>query len=235
MTAYKFLSSGAIGLFSRHAWPAPTAGSPGEWVRIEGEIQPCLNGIHACTREQLVEWLDDELWEIELDGAVLEADGELIAPAGRLLRRHERWNDDSAREFVAHCVDSTVELAAESLTRTGRTLEAEALAASRSRPSAKLEVLQLARTFEDDPTSPVLFMADLIRLERGGRPELEANVLTEDAGGPAPAALAANLAYVCAHITAQLAEQATSGTYDETFALERIRQSAWLAERLDLD
>lgn len=235
MTAYKFLSSGAIGLFSRHAWPAPTAGSPGEWVRIEGEIQPCLNGIHACTREQLVEWLDDELWEIELDGAVLEADGELIAPAGRLLSRHERWNDDSAREFAAHCVDSTVELAAEALIRTGRTVEADALAASRSRPSAELEVLQLARTLEDDPTSPVLFMADLIRLERGGRPELEADVPTGDAGGPAPAALAANLAYVCAHITAQLAEQATIGTYNETFARERISQSVWFAEQLDLD
>lgn len=235
MIAYKFLSSGAVGLFSRHAWPTPTADAFGEWVRVDGEVEQCLNGVHACSKMRLVEWLDDELWEIELDRPVLEADGELIAPAGRLLRRLEAWDDECAQAFVDHCVDNTVALAAESLVRAGREIEAEALTASRSRPDAELKVLQLARNFEDDLTSPVLFLADVARLERGGRPELAEVAPTADVGGPMPAALAANIGYVCAHITAQLDEQESAGAYDEAFARERLRQSTWLAETLQLE
>jgi hypothetical protein len=232
MIAYKFLSSGATGLFSRFVWPTPTADGPGEWVRVEGELEPCLNAIHACTRTQLVEWLDDELWEIELDGALLEADGELVAPAGRLIRRVESWNDEATRAFVDQCVESTVALAAESLVQAGREAEAEALAEFRSRPDGELKVLQLAQSFDDDEASPVQFLADVIRLERGGRPELDEEAPTAAAGGPTPAALAANLGFVCAHIVAQLAEQERPGAYEASFADERMRQSTWLAARL---
>ncbi len=235
MIAYKFLSSGAIGLFSRFAWPTPTAGAPGEWVRVDGEIQPCLNGVHACAMARLIDWLDDELWEIELDDPVLEADGELIAVAGRLIRRLERWNDESARAFVGHCIDNTVALTAESLARAGREVEAEALTASRSQPGAELNLLQLARTSEAEQSIPVVFLADVARLEHGGRPEVADEAPIPDAGGPTPAALAANLSYVCAHITAQLAEQESVGAYDESFAREKRRQAKWLTERLQLE
>jgi hypothetical protein len=228
---YKFLSSGAIGLFSRHRWPTPSGTAPGEWVRVDHGIQQCLHGIHACSEEHLVEWLDDELWQIELADPVLEADRELVAPAGRLLRRLDAWNDESARAFTRHCVDNTVALAAESLAQAGRANEARTLAASRSRQDAERRVLQLAR-FEDDQTSPVLFVADVARLERGGRPELDKKAPTADAGGPTAAALAANLAYVCAHIAARLAERENAGAYDESFARERRGQSTWLAENV---
>ena len=235
MIAYKFLSPGAVGLFSRLAWPTPTADAPGDWVRVDGEIQPCLTGIHACAKARLVEWLDDELWEIELDGPVLEAEGELIAPAGRLIRRLEGWNDEAARAFIENCIDNTVALTAESLARAGREVEAEALIASRSQPGAELNIFQLARTREAEQTSPALFLADVARLERGGRPELADEAPAADAGGPTPAALAANLSYVCAHITAQLAEQESVGAYDESFAREKRRQAKWLTERLQLE
>jgi hypothetical protein len=234
MIAYKFLSSGSIGLFSRHVWPTPTADAPGEWVRVDGEIQPCLNGVHTCTRAQLVEWLDDELWEVELDGSVLEADGQLIAAAGRLIHRIESWNDEAARAFVDHCVESTVALAAESLVQAGRETEAEALAAFRSQPDGEQQVLQLAQSFNDEEATPIQFLADVVRLERGGRPELDEAAPTEEAGGPTPAALAANLGFVCAHIVAQLSEQGSPGAYEESFTNERLRQSTWLAERLQL-
>ncbi len=235
MIAYKFLSSGAIGLFSRLAWPTPTADAPGEWVRVDGEIQLCLNGVHACATARLVEWLDDELWEIELDGPVLEADGALIAAAGRLIRRLEGWNDESARAFVGHCIDNTVALTAKSLARAGREVEAEALTASRSQPGAQLNVLQLARNLDDAQAISVHFLGDVTRLERGGRPERVDEAPTADSGGPTPASLAANLSYVCAHIVAQLAEQGSAGAYDESFAREKHRQAEWLTERLQLE
>lgn len=235
MIAYKFLSSGAIGLFSRHAWPTPTAVAPGEWVRVAGEIRPCLNGIHACAKERLVEWLDDELWEIELDGDVLEADGELIASGGRLIGRLEAWNEEAARAFADNCIDNTVALAADSLAQAGRDVEAEALLASRSDPRAHMNVLQLVGSSDDEQPSSVLFLADVARLERGGRPELAVEAPSAEAGGPTPAALAANLSYVCAHITAQLAEEQSAGAYNQVFERERLRQAAWLADRLQLD
>jgi hypothetical protein len=233
--AYKFLSSGAVGLFSRHAWPTPTADSPGEWVHVDGEIQPCLNGVHACPQERLVEWLDDELWQIELDGPVVEADGDLIARAGRLIRRLEGWDDECAQAFVRQCVDNTVALAAASMARAGREFEAEALTASHSQPDGELKVLELARKLEEEQATSVLLLADVTRLERGGRPEHDKEAPSAYDGGPTPAALAANLGYVCALIVARLAEQESAGAHDDTFARERLRQSAWLAEQLQLE
>ena len=235
MIAYKFLTSGAIGLFSRHPWPTPTAEAAAEWVRVDGELEPCLNGIHACTGTRLVDWLDDELWEIELSSPIVEADGELVAAAGRLIRRIEHWNDELARAFVGRCIDNTVALAAESLSRAGRETEAEALTATRSEMGAALNAVQLAWNPEDEQTSPIVFLDDVARLERGGRPELAKEAPDGDAGGPAPAALAANLSYVCAHISAQLADQENPGAYNETFAHERRRQTTWLAETLRLE
>ncbi|MEN3343033.1 MAG: hypothetical protein V7644_2437 [Actinomycetota bacterium] len=232
VNAYKFLASGAVGLFSRHKWPTPAGGVPGEWVRVEGELRPCLSGIHACSASRLVDWLDEELWEIELGAPVLEDDGELLAPAGRLLRRIDGWDEGCARAFLSHCLDSTIVLAAESLSRVGRERDAQQLTASRWGPDSERSVLELARSFEDDPASPLLFLADVTRLERGGRPELPDVAPAADAGGPTPFALAANLGYVCAHITAQLAEQESAGSYEERFLGERLSQSRWLAHRL---
>jgi hypothetical protein len=234
MIAYKFLSRGASGLFSRFEWPTPAGEAPGEWVRVEGEVKECLNGIHACPPARLAEWIDEELWEIELEDPVVEADGSLLAPAGRLTRRIAGWDDQCAGSFVTFCVEKTGALAADSLARTGRAAEAEVLAASRSGPDAEQNVLELARTFEDEAPSPVLFMADLKRLQRGTRPELADEAPAEYAGGPTPSAVAANLGFVCAHIAAQLAEEERAGAYAETFERERLSQSTWLAEKLRL-
>ena len=46
--AYKFLNAGAVGLFSRLAWPVPNDAVPGAWVEAEGPLEVCRNGIHAC-------------------------------------------------------------------------------------------------------------------------------------------------------------------------------------------
>ena len=112
---------------------------------------------------------------------------------------------------MGQCVDNTVALVAESLVQGGREIEAEALTASRSGPDAERKVLQLAQNLEDEPVSPVLFLADVVRLGRGGRPELADEAPTTEVGGPTPAALEANLGFVCAHIAAQLAGQESAG------------------------
>ena len=40
-------------------WPAD-----GEWVTVDGPLEDCLRGIHACRVDDLGWWLSAQLWEI---------------------------------------------------------------------------------------------------------------------------------------------------------------------------
>lgn len=104
MIAYKFLRTGAVGRFSEFRWPTPADDRRGAWVAAEGELENCRNGIHACRVSDLLGWIDDELWEIELDGSVQELPSLLVAARGRLTRRIEPWDDALALEFATLCV-----------------------------------------------------------------------------------------------------------------------------------
>lgn len=72
-------------------------------MEADGELESCRNGIHACRRTDLPGWIDDELWEIELDGPVQDLPSLIVAPRGRLVRRIESWDDALALEFATTC------------------------------------------------------------------------------------------------------------------------------------
>ena len=93
MKAYKFLTGGATGRFSDFRWPVPTDDGLGDWVEAGEALEDCRTGVHACTPRQLLDWIDDELWEIELDGEIVEGDAMIVAQRGRLLGRIDAWND----------------------------------------------------------------------------------------------------------------------------------------------
>jgi hypothetical protein len=94
--AYKFLAAGAVGPFTGFEWPV------GEWIEADA-ADPCRRGVHACRTRDLPVWLDDELWEVELEGAVIEQERKLVAPRGRLTRRIEGWTPDTALAFGRFC------------------------------------------------------------------------------------------------------------------------------------
>ena len=96
---YKFLRSGAVGPFSGFAWP-----DSGEWVEARGSREPCREGVHALEQDALAEWLDDELWRVELDGDLERIDGVLVADRGRLVSRVEGWDERAAAGFAEACV-----------------------------------------------------------------------------------------------------------------------------------
>ena len=100
MIAYKFLASGAVAPFTGYRW------RPGEWVDADA-ADPCRLGVHACRTRDLPIWLDDELWELELDGDVIELDRKLVAPRGRLIRRVDAWTPDVALAFARFCAQRT--------------------------------------------------------------------------------------------------------------------------------
>ncbi len=76
MIAYKFLRPDGTGVFTGFRWPLPDGG-PGAWV--ESDVQPCRSGIHACRPEHLPLWIGRALYEIELDGDVVEELEALLA------------------------------------------------------------------------------------------------------------------------------------------------------------
>lgn len=111
MKAYKFLTDGALGVFSRFAWSLPNA-DPGAWV--ESEVEPCRAGIHACRPGDLPYWVAPVLYEIELDGPVDEQLVKVVAPRGRLVRRIGAWNPSTREAYGQVCFARAHELAATS-------------------------------------------------------------------------------------------------------------------------
>ena len=116
MIAYKFLLEGRVAPFSGMTWP-----EPGEWLEAEA-VDLCRAGVHACRVSDLPYWLRPELWQVELDGGIVEGVVTVAAPRGRLVRREEAWNRDAELAFGADC-------AAEVLRRVAGAPELEGYAA----------------------------------------------------------------------------------------------------------
>jgi hypothetical protein len=98
MEAVKFLRPGRVGPFSGVTWPAP-----GVWLEASASPELCRAGVHAIVPAVLAIWIAEELWRVELDRPTTPTRGVVVAPRGRLLRRLDAWNDESAREFARAC------------------------------------------------------------------------------------------------------------------------------------
>jgi len=96
--AYKFLRAGRVGPFSGVSWPAV-----GEWLTATGGKRACEGRVHACRVEDLLDWMDEELWRVELDGDVVVDRGKLIADRGRLLARVDVWDAAFMARFAEAC------------------------------------------------------------------------------------------------------------------------------------
>ena len=108
MIAYKFLRPEGISVFTGFRWPLPDGG-PGAWV--DGRVDPCRSGIHACRPSDLPLWVGHVLYEIELDGEIVEQPSKVVAPRGRLTRRVEPWDGELRDAYTRMCADRAHELA----------------------------------------------------------------------------------------------------------------------------
>jgi hypothetical protein len=153
VTAYKFLSDGAVGPFSGFRWARPSGSAPGPWVEAGAPVR-CRRGVHACRVDHLPWWLADELWEIELAGEVVAYPHKLAAPRGRLVRRVDGWTAAARRDYVHACAwrarDRAVEAAgaaaAERLARSSTLdeLETTARALAGTDPQARIALTMAA-------------------------------------------------------------------------------------------
>ena len=131
MIAWKFLSAGAVGPFSRHQW------LPGTWVDAVRAQEGY--GVHACRPSDLAFWVGEELWRIELQGTLLARETQIEASRGRLLDRVTAWDRDAWTGFGLACVLQARDVAAGALRRLG-----EVALADRFGPAATLEDLVAA-------------------------------------------------------------------------------------------
>jgi hypothetical protein len=208
MHAYKFLAAGAVGPFTGRPWPAPDARSPGAWIAAPS-ADLARYGVHACRIEDLAYWPDDELWLVELGGAILEEPFQLAAARGRLVRRVDAWNAGAAREYAGACAWRARDLAAAALARAGLAPQGAALAACLDLGTLEVTATTLA----------------------GGAPRGDPRALAAYAGGAALRARQGRFreaALQHAHLGAAL----EGG--DRGAASERAWQSAWLARCLQL-
>ena len=108
MIAYKFLRPEGTSVFTGFRWELPRSG-PGPWV--DARVDPCRSGIHACRVSDLPLWIGRTLYEIELEGEVVERRAKLVASRGRLLRRIRAWDDERRDAYTRMCADRAHELA----------------------------------------------------------------------------------------------------------------------------
>lgn len=233
MIAYKFLAAGGVGRFSDVRWTRPAGGSPGPWVVAGEPIAPCRHGVHACRRDHLPHWLDDELWLVELAGCIVEEPGLVVAERGRLVRPVTSWDEQTAAEFTRGCLRAAQEGAVRALERAGCPGEAKAAAGADPR-RLRSSFARLAASVPEPASTACAFVADAVALAAGGRPGDRHRLPA--AGPPNAAAVAANLGFVVAHaIGAGRAALEGPDAYEQGVAAERTRQVQFLAERLGLD
>jgi hypothetical protein len=117
MKAYKFTQANGE-TYNGFAWPLPTADGPGEWVEVGLKARKALTAddlctgrvLHATDSAHLLDWLDAEMYEVEID----ESRGVIVADKigfrrGRLVRRIEAWNERTARIFACDCAEDALQ------------------------------------------------------------------------------------------------------------------------------
>jgi hypothetical protein len=204
--AYKFLCAGGVGPFSRYAWPLPREDRPGAWVIGGAGTELCQSAVHACRLRDLPWWLQDELWEAELDGDVSTGRHKVMAPRARLLRRVPAWDAACAQRFADACALRARDHAANALERAGA-----GYAAGQLRKAADNRALRdAARVWADAAAAariPVLMAGDAAIRARGGAAVVSA--------------------YIAAHAAARVEGPAAQD-------VEREWQSEWLRTALAL-
>lgn len=208
MIAYKFLAGGRVGPFSGVTWPPAR-----EWLQASGGDRACSPRVHACRVEDLPEWMDHELWRVELAGDVRVDCGKLVADRGRLLERVATWDLELMAAFAEACAlrarDAALTLLAAGAARD--TLASCTTAEQLADAAARLVDL------DPDEARAVGYAGDAARHALGARAE----------PGTAPTHAAVN-GFIAAHAAA-FAEDALAGV-----GRERAQQAQWLAQRLGL-
>jgi len=216
--AYKFLDRQGRTLIRAVGWPLPDNDGPGPWLEAAA-ARPCREGIHACRPQDLAYWIHHELWEIELDGDIVEAEHKVVARRGRLTRHIDAWANGTGKEFDAWC-------------------------AWRARDHA---VSVLGQAGHDEWKQQLAEVHTVEELGAVGR--RAATALDPDGAAGTAAGLAGDTAHfaltdhiaeapfvaACAAGHAATFQRGTRHEFDRAYTAERAAQSEWITARLGLN
>jgi hypothetical protein len=205
MNTYKFLEEDGTSIWSATPWPLPTA-RPGAWVESR-EVRPCHAGVHACRLEELAYWMRPTMWEIELDGPIVESRHKVVAPRGRLVRRIDEY-PVAVRELGAVAAWRTRDRAVAALRAEGRDQLADRL--------GECETLSGLEALRADVTDD-------------GSHGSQAALMAVDSAQFAPEGPIGASPFFASNAAGYEADD-----FDAGFAAERRFQSDWLAQRLGL-
>ena len=97
-------------------WSLPTQNddgtwTPGEWMpEVRGNLEPCLNGYHVVTLEQLPDWLGERIFEVEPGDEIVHEDNKSVTRTCRLTRECTGWDERTARLFACDCAEHVLSL-----------------------------------------------------------------------------------------------------------------------------
>jgi hypothetical protein len=203
---------------------------------VRGALEPGSNGVHALRVRRLVDWIDDELWLVELADDIVEMDGVLVGRRGRLVCRIRAWDEHAAREFGESCIWQARDAASRSLERAGLERGRAALEAADGLDSLQALAAAEAESATGAAADALVYLADVVQVSRGGWFETYAG--HPGAGATAtPGAIAANIGFVVATAAGSAAADAAGrpDAFEDGWDAERSRQLAWLTARLHLD
>lgn len=211
---FKFLRTGRVGPFSGTLWPDAA------WLTVQPPLAACRNGIHVSAVRDLPYWLNDELWEVEVEGEVIDHERKRIVERAR-LRTPVRWWPGFGFDLADACLMRLVNLTSAELVLVGH--DGLPLQAG----NADLARVVKAELTRDDARLSVAARALLRYLSDA----LEFRADTES--GPAAAARHVSfvVAYAADHATRRPGQRLPAGK--TPFHDERDRQAAWFATRLE--
>lgn len=78
--------------------------TPGKWMPKRRELKICAKGYHYTDAAHLIDWLDAQIFEVEVMGDKLDSDNKSCCQSIRFVCKIETWDDKSARLFACWCV-----------------------------------------------------------------------------------------------------------------------------------
>jgi hypothetical protein len=203
-------------------WSLPTQNddgtwTPGEWMpEVEGPLEPCANGYHVVTLEQLLDWIGERIFEVEVGKEILPDDDKSVVRTCCLTRECAGWDERTARLFACDCAERVLYLF-------------EARHPDDGRPRKAIET---ARRYAEGKAA-VEELTDVWEAAREAAREAAAWAAVWAAwaaAGAAARAAAGAAAGAAARAAARAAAGAAAGAAARAAALDVERQ--WQAERL---
>ena len=106
MKYYKVLGKGGVACNGgKGKWYLPKNDKPSKWMPKIEDIKPCENGYHLCELDDLLDWLNEEIYEAEGRGKSIRDDNKTVFQEARLIRKCDGWNEKTARLFAADCAE----------------------------------------------------------------------------------------------------------------------------------